>query len=424
MAPPDTDPLQVPFLYNLFPPLAGPVASWDPHVERAASMGFNWIFLNPIQFPGESGSLYSIRDHDRLNPDFFPQESSEAQFAAFKEFVAASRAAGVEVMVDLVINHTAHDAPLIDQHREWFKWMEDGTIAHPGAMDNGHWVIWGDLAEINNEASPDKAGLYEYWWERVREMLDLGVRGFRCDAAYKVPLDLWRMLIGRAREHAGAVCFCAESLGCPFEDNLALTEAGFDFTFNSGKWWDYREDWFLDQLREGAGRTRSICFPESHDTERLMEEFRGEEGRVKQHYAFTALVTSGVMIVLGFEYGFKKRCHVVHTRPDDWEGVNADLVPFITRVNRLKADHAIFQQDNYVERVDNGTDNILALKKTTLDHSTSVLVLINLYGQRHGTDVRRLRELGFNPSEVLLGAVSIAEHELVMDPWGYAVVAQ
>lgn len=415
----------LPFIYNLFMPVIGSVDNWMQHVERAADLGFNWTFLNPIQFPGESGSLYSIRDYDKLNPLFFPQESAEQQFKAFEGFVKLSREKGVEVMVDLVINHTAHDSPLLEEHKEWFKWLEDGTIAHPGAMDNGHWVIWGDLAEIDNENSSDKAGLYEFWWQIIKHMIDIGVTGFRCDAAYKVPNDLWRLLIGRAKDLNEECTFFAESLGCPFEDNLALAQAGFDYTFNSGKWWDYRGDWFLDQLKDGAGRTRSICFPESHDTDRLMEEFRGDVERVKQHYTFTGLITSGVMIVSGFEYGFKKRCHVVKSKPEDWEGINEDLSGHIKKINKIKANHPVFQEDNYVEKINIGTDNIMALKKTRLDRSESVLILLNLYGQVHNCDIEKLKQASGLPNiNVLAGSVSINENELVLNPWGAAVLTK
>jgi starch synthase (maltosyl-transferring) len=31
-------------------------------------MNFDWGFLNPIQLPGASGSLYSIADYFRINP--------------------------------------------------------------------------------------------------------------------------------------------------------------------------------------------------------------------------------------------------------------------------------------------------------------------------------------------------------------------
>ena len=55
-------------VYNLFPLLAGPFPRWKEHLGRASTMGFNWVFLNPIQLPGASGSLYSIADYFRLNP--------------------------------------------------------------------------------------------------------------------------------------------------------------------------------------------------------------------------------------------------------------------------------------------------------------------------------------------------------------------
>ena len=50
-------------IYNLFPLLAGPFGDWEPHFKRAADMGFDWVFINPVQKPGYSGSLYSIVDY-------------------------------------------------------------------------------------------------------------------------------------------------------------------------------------------------------------------------------------------------------------------------------------------------------------------------------------------------------------------------
>jgi len=55
-------------LYNLFPLLAGPMSKWGEHFARAAGMGFDWVFINPIQKPGSSGSIYSIADYFQINP--------------------------------------------------------------------------------------------------------------------------------------------------------------------------------------------------------------------------------------------------------------------------------------------------------------------------------------------------------------------
>jgi starch synthase (maltosyl-transferring) len=50
---------------------------------------------------------------------------------------------------------------------------------------------------------------------------------------------------------------------------LALREAGFDYFFNSSKWWDFREPWALEQHEEVRRIAPSISFPETHDTARL-----------------------------------------------------------------------------------------------------------------------------------------------------------
>lgn len=62
-------------IYNLFPLLAGTFSEWERHFIRAAEMGFNWIFINPVQRPGSSGSLYSINDYFDLNPILIDKRS-------------------------------------------------------------------------------------------------------------------------------------------------------------------------------------------------------------------------------------------------------------------------------------------------------------------------------------------------------------
>ena len=380
-------PTTIPFIYNIFPNLLGEVDKWLAHVERAVEMGFNWIFINPIHLTGASGSLYAIRDYFQFNPMFFPYDSFEAQKGRLTSFVSECREMGAEVMVDLVINHTAYDNPLTRDHRNWYKLNDDGSIRSPGTKDDqapGGYVVWGDLSEIDNEHSSDRNNLWEYWWRVMEMYLSCGVRGFRCDAAYQIPNDLWRMLIERSKSKHPETKFFAESLGCPIDQTIGLAKSGHDFVFNSGKWWDYRQDWFIDQLRMGQGQVSSICFPESHDTLRLAEEWNRDIDRVKQHYLMTTLISSGVLVLLGFEYGFLKKPHVVSTRPHDYEGANYDLTDYIREVNSLKRGHRVFAEDNRVERLDAGDDGILALRKTTLDNKESGLLLFNRTGdERH-----------------------------------------
>jgi starch synthase (maltosyl-transferring) len=74
-------------IYNLFPLLAGKFPEWSPHFDRAAEMGFDWIFINPVQKPRRSGRLYSIADYLQLNPRFVDSESESTPEAQIKEAI-------------------------------------------------------------------------------------------------------------------------------------------------------------------------------------------------------------------------------------------------------------------------------------------------------------------------------------------------
>ena len=230
-------------------------------------------------------------------------------------------------MVDLVINHTAVDSPMVAEHPEWYVRNEHGRLQHPFAVDPDNSqkkTVWKDLAEIDNLASSKREELWDYWVNLVEFYVELGFEGFRCDAAYKVPSELWQFLIGHVHRHHPHVVFWAENLGCTVEQTRTLRDAGFQFFCNSSKWWNFQDTWCLDQHREFEDML-SISFPETHDTERLAKESGGNEAIQRQRYAFAATFSAGVMMPIGYEFGFQKRLHVVETCPDDWEPPRFDL---------------------------------------------------------------------------------------------------
>ena len=364
-----------PRIYNLFPLLAGPLPRWSPHLERARRMEFDWLFLNPIQLCGRSGSLYSIRDYYALDPRFVDQDGGPP-LEQLRAMVTCAQDLGLKPMIDLVVNHTAADSPLVHAHPDWYRRGPDGLPLHPGARENDRWVVWKDLAEIDNSLRPEAAALWNFWIETARYWAGLGFRGFRCDAAYKVPSALWERLIADVnRSHPGTLFF-AESLGCTPEETKQLTRCGFAYIFNSSKWWDFSAPWCLEQYRETAPFP-SVSFPESHDTERLAVELDGDARAIKMHYAFAALFSSGVMMPVGFEYGFRRRLHVVETRPEDWEEPHFDLCDYVARINRLKASHRVFSEEGPIEPLDLGNPSLFAFVKSALDGSERTLIILN-----------------------------------------------
>ena len=380
-----------PRIYNLFPLLAGPLPEWTSHLERAQRLGFNWVFLNAFHYAGYSGSLYSIKDYYDIDPRLL-DPAAGSPMVQLEQMIQTAKRLGLKLMMDLVINHTAFDSPLVKEHPEWYKRGADGKPLHPGAKDGDRKVVWGDLYEIDNAESADRHNLWNYWLKLVEHYASCGFDGFRCDAAYKVPVDLWRFLFDRvSRSYPGTV-FVAELLGCPFSDILRLAGTGFDFIFNSSKWWDFTEPWCLDQYRQTAPLVPSISFPESHDTDRLATELRGDPAAVKLRYAFSALFSTGVLMPVGFEYGFRRHLDVVRTRPQDWEEPQWDLGDFIIAVNRLKASRQVFNEEGPIDLVDAGNPSVFAFVKSSRDRQEKALIILNK--DRRHAQVCQLARMG------------------------------
>src|SRR5437868_7406133 len=140
-----------PRIYNLFPPLIGSVTQWTNHIPRIAGMKFDWIYLNPFHSQGFSGSIYAIKDPYSLSECVRDATTGRDEPSALRQFTAEAGRHGIRVMMDLVINHTAKDAVLTEDHPEWYRRNADGTLYSPRAIDPDDprkVTIWGDLAEF------------------------------------------------------------------------------------------------------------------------------------------------------------------------------------------------------------------------------------------------------------------------------------
>ncbi|MFZ5448181.1 MAG: alpha-amylase family glycosyl hydrolase [Thermodesulfobacteriota bacterium] len=373
------EPIEPTIIYNLFPPLAGTIPQWEEHLDRIAAMGFTWVFLNPINTPGLSGSLYAIKDYFGINP-FFYHKSGQDPEAALVHFLKAAQSRGLKAMLDLVINHTAIDSPLVTQHPEWYAKDDKGKIKHPGAIDPADATkvtVWGDLAELEYWPPPDPEGLLHFFDGVVAKYLRLGFLGFRADAAYKIPGDFWSRLIGEAKNLEPQVQFFAETLGCRLDECAQLSSSGFDFLCNSSKWWDFQQPWCLEQYNTFRHLAPSLSFPESHDTERLAAASHGSPEMARQRYLFAAYFSAGLMMPMGYEYGFKKRLNVVRTRPQDWEAPTYDLTSFIKGVNRMKKNCPVLLEEGPQVRVNPEGEPVVLLLKSRETHKGRVLAVIN-----------------------------------------------
>ncbi len=390
-------------IYNLFPPLFGSIPRWEEHLDRIADMGFTWVYLNPISSPGVSGSLYAVKDYFAINPLFHPK-SGQSPEEALTHFLKAAERRKLRVMMDLVINHTAVDSPLTYEHSEWYAKDQDGRIKNPSCIDPAdatQITVWGDLAEVEYWPPPDPEGLLHYWDQVLSHYLRLGFAGFRADAAYKIPGYFWARLIQEARALVPEVQFFAETLGCRLKELDQLSSAGFDFIYNSSKWWDFKEDWCVKQYNRFRHLGPSISFPETHDTDRLAKQSGGSVEVARQRVLFAAFFSTGLMIPAGFEFGFQKKLHVVKTRPHDWEDPTYDLSTYISQVNRMKKKCPVLLEEGPMVQVKaSEQDPVVFLLKSREELKGRVLAIINPTDVEQQVELPELAAILGNPASV------------------------
>lgn len=374
-------------VYNLYPKLVGSMEKWMSHFDRIKEMNFDWIYVNPFHSTGLSS--YAIKDYYAYNPLFIKgtmnaedyttealENSKEIGNELLKKVCSEANTRGMNIMMDLVINHTATDSRLTWEHPEWYERKYDGSIKHPGAMDGNNWVEWGDLAQIDNEHSSNKDALWEYWLDMILFYAGLGIRGFRCDAAYHISSKLWKFLIEKTKEKYPDAIFVAETLGCTPAELMNTADAGFDYVMNSFKWWDFRADYFLKDYVEWAGKYPSLTFPENHDTARYSEECGYNKEMAVFKYAICSYFCSSIATTIGFEYGFGKKLDVVHTIPDWWEEKKYDISEEIAKINEIKSSYSILSEDSMIHIV-RSDDKVFAFSKTSIDGREKVMVVGN-----------------------------------------------
>ncbi len=367
----------------------GRVSPGPRKLPRIADLGFDWIYLNPFHQTGGSKSLYAVADTDRLD-ERLRDEDGTPDDEQIRRFCAAARAAGISVMTDLVINHTADNARLVQDRPDLFMREPDGSIMHPAAVDPDDpsiRTVWGDLAELDYHSPAARQALTEIFTAYVARMQDLGVGGFRCDAAYKVPPEVWRVLIAAAKEKDPACPSPPRRWAAPSR-RPAPRQAPASTTCSTPSRGGTSRPLGARSVRAPAGARPSIAFPENHDMKRLAAEIGGGPEAVAAHlrtrYALASFFSAGVLMPIGYEWGYRRALHVVETHPGDRESdTGIDISASIRAINALKAELPAANVEGAQQRLSSPDAGFIALVATTpatTPPQHAVLVLYNPTG--------------------------------------------
>ena len=164
----------------------GTFKAFATHLPKLKELGVDILWFMPIhpigklKRKGELGSYYSISDYRGVNPEFGTLDD-------FKSLVDAAHDLDMLVMIDLVAGHTAWDHSWISTHPEWYLKDDLGNIIPPNPD-------WTDVAGLNFENKDMLQALENdmaYW------VAEVGIDGYRCDAAYNISIPFWKKAIAR-----------------------------------------------------------------------------------------------------------------------------------------------------------------------------------------------------------------------------------
>ncbi len=308
------------------------------------TLGFRTLHLLPVHpVPttyarmGRFGSPFAPLDFMDVDPALAEFDRRTTPLEQYIELIDAIHARGGRLLMDIPANHTGWASHLQNEHPEWFARHRDSSFRSPGAWG----VTWEDLSELDYGAGQP---LWEAMADVFLRWCRFGVDGFRCDAGYMVPYDVWNYIISKVRTQFPNTIFLLEGLGGP----RALTE---DLLDGANMNWAYSELFQSHSVRQveaevmGGVRmadTRGLMvhYAETHDNTRMAAS---SPAYARMRTALTALTSAegAFGITAGVEWFATERVDV-HGAPSLNWGSEDNQVAAVSRLNHLLASHPAF----------------------------------------------------------------------------------
>src|SRR6516162_4332181 len=101
------------------------------------------------------------------------------------------------------------------------------------------------------------------------------------------------------------------------------------------------------------------------------------EAHYRQAYAFAAAYSTGVLIPMGFEYGWSQALDVVTPHDSEPERKRFDLSGFIAEVNAMKQAIPALNEEGPQRLLSSQSDSLVALERQTENGDDRALILLN-----------------------------------------------
>jgi len=281
------------------------------HLDDIQSMGFDTVWISPVWSSRHDKFFGHGAFHGYWVEDFTQVERRFGDRRLLRQLSDALHRRHMKLLLDMVLNHVAFDAPLLKTHPEWFH-------------HNGQIKDWNDPVQlVNNDVMglPDLAqereDVYQYLLQTSEHWIDdVKPDGFRLDAVKHISPAFWKRFNADIHKYAGAEFFLlGEDLdGDPAHLANTANEDGFDAMFDFPLYFAVK-DVFCDGKplgRLGAmlslDRTyphpeRLVTLVDNHDLPRIATACHGDAKKIQAAIDFTLAVRGIPSVTYGTEVG-------------------------------------------------------------------------------------------------------------------------
>ena len=339
---------------------------------------------------GRYGSPYASLDFTNIDPSLAEFDKTATPLEQFLELVDEIHHRNAKVIIDVAINHTGWAAKVHEEHPEWLLRDKDGTIISPGAWG----TIWGDLTELDHTNNPE---LREYLADMFLTWTERGIDGFRCDAGYMIPFDVWEYIIAKVKDQYPDTIFLLEGLGGDVNITLnLLNKANMNWAY-SELFQNYTKEQIVDYITSSQNISSKdglmVHYAETHDNSRLAAT---SDTYSKMRTGLCALLSSGGAFGFtnGVEWFAKEKIDVHEARALNW-GNKKNQVQYISRINTILINHPAFHWGSKIIFLETDNDNLVSALREDKNKTTDLLILINL--DCENTQEFKYSNLNFNP---------------------------
>ncbi len=331
------------------------------------SLGIDIIWFMPIypigkiERKGSMGCPYSVQDYFTVNPEYGTNKD-------FTDLVDALHDLDMRVILDLVVNHVAHDYKVFESHPDIVLRDKQGLPTRKVA----NWSDAVDLDYSNKETWNHVLDIMRYWIEKF------DIDGYRCDVAGLIPTKFWEWAVLQINSIKKDIFLLAEWESPILHINVfhatydwILYHIILDVIKSKAPASDLM-DWIETKRSIYPQESQFLRFLENHDKMRAAKLFNQDQLAALLIFIFTI---DGIPLVYnGQEIGAEQYPSLYEKEPIHWQDCNTQIKTLIKTLVVLRKNYPSLSSKNYHFIKHQCDDKVLIYKKIA---DVDLLIIIN-----------------------------------------------